>query len=368
MIKISCFGDYKVNDTENLGVSGELKFLMEQSDINLLNFEAPVESSGRPISKSGPILSQSKNAIQWIRTLGFNVVSLANNHIYDYGEEGVNKTISELQEVTVVGGGQNAYSLKTLAIKDKKIGFLAAAHCEFGTLTDNNSGKGAAWISHPVFIRNIIESREKVDYLILIAHAGIEYFDYPLPEWRELYKLFIDLGADAVIGSHPHVPQGWEFHKGKPICYSLGNFCFQSNDKKTPLHWNHGLVATLELNSKQDIRLIINNIEYNPKTRHITLNHSQNFINHINEINQVLLDDRRYITEINKKAIGSLSLYYRLFAESGLVSIKGIKGFIRGCIKCILGRSWLPYTHALNNIQCESHRWLIIRGMKLLKK
>ena len=368
MIRISCFGDFKVNDTENLGVSGELKSLMEQSDVNLLNFEAPLESAGKPIPKSGPTLFQCKDAAEWVKAQGFNVVSIANNHIYDYGKTGLQETMSGLRGLKTIGGGRDAYSLESVEIKGLKIGFLAATHCEFGTSTNGGKAEGAAWISHPEFIRNIIESKKKVDYLLLIVHAGIEYFDYPLPEWRDLYKLFIDLGADAVIGSHPHVPQGWEFYKGRPICYSLGNFCFQTKEKKTHQYWNDGLVATLELDKGKNIGLDIRNIGYTPQIRQISFNDSPDIDDHINEINLTLSATQKYAEAVDREAIRSLPRYYRLFAQSGLVSTKGFNGYIKGCVKFLLGKGWFPHTHALNNLQCESHRWLIIRGMKLLNK
>jgi poly-gamma-glutamate synthesis protein (capsule biosynthesis protein) len=83
----------------------------------------------------------------------------------------------------------------------------------------------------------------------VLPHDGIEYIDLPLPETIARYRDFIDYGADGVIASHPHCPQGWEKYKGKPIFYSLGNFFFNSketvNFKANKPHWYEGLCVVM---------------------------------------------------------------------------------------------------------------------------
>ena len=85
----------------------------------------------------------------------------------------------------------------------------------------------------------------------MLPHDGIEYIDVPLPETIARYRDFIDYGADGVIGSHPHCPQGWEEYKGKPIFYSLGNFFFNSKDttsfKADKPHWYEGLCVVMTI-------------------------------------------------------------------------------------------------------------------------
>ena len=68
--------------------------------------------------------------------------------------------------------------------------------------------------------------KKEVDFIIFFAHAGLEHYDVPLVEWRERYKRLCDLGVEAVIATHPHVPQGYEKYNNKYIFYSLGNFNF----------------------------------------------------------------------------------------------------------------------------------------------
>ena len=99
-------------------------------------------------------------------------------------------------------------------------------------------------------------------FSFVLPHNGIEYIDVPLPETIARYRDFVDYGADGVIGSHPHCPQGWEEYKGKPIFYSLGNFFFNSKDtdqfRANKPHWYEGLCVKMELEAGKINYQIIN--------------------------------------------------------------------------------------------------------------
>jgi len=98
----------------------------------------------------------------------------------------------------------------------------------FGVINpENENSSGFAWINHPKSNKIVGESKKKVDFLIIQIHAGEEDLHLPQPEWRKRYKEIINLGADLIIGHHPHIPQPVEFYKGKMIVYSLGNFYFK---------------------------------------------------------------------------------------------------------------------------------------------
>lgn len=209
MALINIFGDFKANTIDQLNLSKELSLLLDAGDINLVNFEAPVVSDGKPIKKSGPNIHQHVNAPQWLEEKGFNAVSLANNHAMDFGVTGLTKTKNAFNAATVMGAGawNEAYKIYEFTTKDKmKIGIICCTHHEFGTLMDKQ-GIGIAHALSPEIERLIVNGRNKYTALIVYNHGGIEHIDVPLPEWRDIYKLWIDLGADAVIASHPHVPQ-----------------------------------------------------------------------------------------------------------------------------------------------------------------
>lgn len=359
MARITVWGDFKADTVDHLNLSGELQLLLNQSDINIVNFEAPVHSAGKPARKSGPNISQHVDAPQWLEDRGFNVVSLANNHVMDYGLTGLEKTLEGFKSARVIGAGEwdAAYQMTIVDLMGMKIGILAGTHCEFGTLTEKNDEIGCAWCMSPEFESQIL-NRGGVNYLIVINHGGVEYLDYPLPEWRETYEKWIDMGADAVIASHPHVPQGWEIYKGKPICYSLGNFCFQTG-KIAHDHWNESLCCVLSINDGGKIDIEMKPIFYAPSSQYIYTENTEEYSYHLEKINRVLANKNEYENHINEAALSFLPDYYGMFSRSGFLNYSRPLSTLKGIVE------HFNKTHVYNSIKCESHRWLIIRAMAL---
>ena len=364
MAKISIFGDFKANAVEHLNLSGELQYFINCSDINMVNFEAPVRSAGKPIDKSGPNICQNTDSPEWLELRGFNAISLANNHTMDFGEQGLESTCSSFHKATVMGAGtwDEAYRVHTFHTEDGfAVGIICCTQCEFGTLTENRGDIGCAWASSPDF-EKIMTGGVNHDFLLVMMHGGIEYMNHPLPEWRETYRKWIDMGADAVIASHPHVPQGWELYKGKPICYSLGNFCFQKQGK-TPPHWNESLCCMLTITEPHKSTLEMRPVVYNPETQYISDDRSQETASHLQQLNDVLADDNAYMQYIYGYCHKLKPHYMDLFSRSGMVTGLNV-GLIKGLVEWIKRRGKFKKEHALNNLQCESHRWAILRGLK----
>lgn len=361
MARVTIWGDFKANETDHLNLSGELQHLINQSDINVINFEAPVYSSGKAINKSGPNISQSVEASQWLEERGFNVISLANNHVMDFGNAGLEATINSFHTACVIGAGDwnTVYNIHVVEADGIKVGVLVGTHSEFGVLREKTNGeeKGCAWCRHPEFDSLIFNAKKICDYLIVFNHGGLEYMDYPLPEWREVYKKWIDMGADAVVASHPHVPQGWEFYMNKPILYSLGNFCFQW-DKETKPHWNQSLCCILDI--KEDgFSVEVKPISYDSSKMFIDIDASSDYAEHLNKINAVLKNDNEYRKEVNRSVLNLLPGYYGLFSRSGFFYLSKSLGIAKGVVE------GFRKEHIYNCIKCESHRWAIERAMRL---
>lgn len=368
---MSFWGDCKIDNLNLVNLDPSIKNILNNCDINGINFEAPIESDGEPQIKSGPVIFQNPNVPNWLMKNNFNLISLANNHIMDYGLKGYKSTAESFSNITCVGAGnwQEAYSLKTIKVNGKNIGFLSLTHCEFGTLTDNTdlrNNTGAAWICHPSISKLIHKSKEKVDYLIIMAHAGVENINIPIPEWRDVYKSFIDLGADAIIGTHPHVPQGWEIYNDKPIFYSLGNFCFQKKTVNVGPYWNDSLCVILTLDDNLNLNYEVKNISY--RNDLISLEKNLKIIHHTKKINNIIHDPFKYTKSVNEIVLSLYSSYEHLFGASGFIPIHYNKDFIIKIIKAFIRKKIFPKTHLLNNLRCESHRWTIARAIQIQKK
>ncbi len=202
-------------------------------DVLFGNLEGPISNKGE---KVGSIYSFRANpeVIQGLSFAGFDVLSIANNHAFDYGREALEDTFFRLKEAGIdyVGGGFNggeAYSPIIKEVNGTKIAFLAYTNLgpESWKAVEENSG--IAWISENDFekIKNDIkEAREKTDVLIVSLHAGEEYFLEPTQFQIQFSRAAIEAGANVVVGHHSHVVQGNEKHKEGWIFYSLGNFVF----------------------------------------------------------------------------------------------------------------------------------------------
>ena len=256
-IRLFFAGDFcSKPSSSRICVSDELKSLIQSCDLKVVNFEVPLKPDIALPKQKRERFFQNDDAPDFLRELGFNLFSLANNHAFDWGDEGFKKTKKALGDAAFGAGTyEEAYRVKVVEVQGVKIGFLALSFAAYTGVFDDvikHDGLGCAYINDLRVNHDIIEAKKNVDYLFILQHDGIEYIDVPLPETIARYRDFIDYGADGVIASHPHCPQGWEEYKDKPIFYSLGNFLFNSKDRyevcaKKP-HWYEGLCVVMSIN------------------------------------------------------------------------------------------------------------------------
>ena len=185
--------------------------------------------------------------------------------------------------------------------------------------------------------------------------------DMPLPGWRDLYKKWIDMGADAVIASHPHVPQGWEEYRGKLICYSLGNFCFQK-PKGMRAHWLESLCAVITVGKSEKAGFRIRPIYYDATNHYICDGQSLEFQKHLNGLNNTLADAPSYYAQVNKSVLNLYGSYQGMFTRGGWLANPAPISFLKGVAE------GFKKEHIYNSINCESHRWAMLRAMRLKHK
>jgi hypothetical protein len=219
--------------------SPALQAIIASCDYSIANFEAPISGVGSPQRKSGIHHSQRRETIRGLKEQGFDLLLLANNHTMDYGRDGLQATMDLASQVglDVTGAGfseSEAYTPLIKSINGITVGIINVCESQFGVLDyyPRQDSSGYAWIHHRKVDLLILELKRKCDFVIVCAHAGLEHYSVPQKEWRERYRQFCDLGADLVVGSHPHVPQGYEEYGDSWIFYSLGNFYFDSERYK----------------------------------------------------------------------------------------------------------------------------------------
>ena len=267
-VRIFFAGDFcSKPSTSKITVSDDLKELIRSCDLKVVNFEVPLKPNVTlPIQKRERFF-QHDDTPEFLRGLGFNLFSMANNHAFDWGDEGFKKTKAALgDEAFGAGTYDESYQVKIIEMGGMKIGFFALSFAAYKGVFDDvthHEGLGCAYINDLRVNHDIIEAKKNVDYLFILPHDGIEYIDVPMPETIARYRDFIDYGADGVIGTHPHCPQGWEEYKGKPIFYSLGNFLFNSKEgydyrATNRPHWYEGLCVIITISEGKLVWEVVN--------------------------------------------------------------------------------------------------------------
>lgn len=233
--------------------------LLKKADLVIGNLECPLTDQPIPIKKIGPVLYSKTESINVLKESGFSILSLANNHIRDCGDDGVLNTITKCHEteITTVGAGKNLDEAKKPLIIEKngwKIGIMAFSEQEFNTASQNRAG--ANFLDLFDDFTAIAQLKEQVDYLIVLYHGGIEYYEYPSPELQKKCRKMIQSGADFVSCQHSHVIGSVEAYQKGTIVYGQGNFLF--GYRKESNSWNEGLILhiIIDENSTPSVELI----------------------------------------------------------------------------------------------------------------
>ena len=224
------------------GLSKDLLDEMKAANIMMLNNEFSFSTRGLKAKNKSYTFRAHPERVNILKEMGVDIVSLANNHTLDYGEEAFLDTLKTLETAGIdyVGAGINLDKAKapvTYTIGDKTISFLAASRVIFSTdwyATAKRPGMVGTY-DPSLLIQAIQETKAKSDFVVAFLHWGVERNNHPEDYQRDFAKRYIDAGADAVIGCHPHVLQGLEIYKGKPIAYSLGNFWFNNTPRESGL-------------------------------------------------------------------------------------------------------------------------------------
>ncbi len=224
--------------------------VFKSADFKMVNLENVFgeRENGNPIVKSGPNLISDDKFIEYIHTLNPDVVGIANNHTKDFDESIMFHTIDMLKasNYQVIGAGKNldeAYAPAYLEKDGIKVAIIAVCENEFGAAKINESGTAGYKLGYVT--REILKALKEGKKPVIYFHGGNEQNPIPSPMKVELYRHFIDIGAEAVIAMHTHCPQGYEMYNGKPIVYSMGNFFFPANRSHIKA-WNYGYLSMVD--------------------------------------------------------------------------------------------------------------------------
>ncbi len=233
-------------DSEGQGILGcispELVEEMTTADIMMLNNEFAYSLRGKEAQNKSYTFRAAPDRVNILKEMGVDIVSLANNHALDFGMDALLDTFTTLEAASIdyVGAGDTLGRAKApvyYTIGDTKLAYVAASRVVFDMswyASDHTPGMIGTY-DPTLLLETIREASEQSDFVVVYVHWGVELTNDPVDYQKTLARQYIDAGADAVIGCHPHVLQGLEFYKGKPIAYSLGNYWFNNTTREAGL-------------------------------------------------------------------------------------------------------------------------------------
>jgi poly-gamma-glutamate synthesis protein (capsule biosynthesis protein) len=211
-------------------VYGDVLPELKAGHLRVVNLECPLVDEGRPVHKSGAVLKGESAHIAGLTAVPFEVTTLGNNHVFDYGIDAFRKTMDLLLEngIKSTGAGTTlaeAVKPANATVNGVDIGIISFSEGEDLTAATEEKPGVVGWEIDQI-VELIREIRSQVHVIIVVCHGGVEYIPFPPPYLVDALQRVAAAGADLVIGHHPHVPQGIEICNQVPICYSLGNFVF----------------------------------------------------------------------------------------------------------------------------------------------
>ena len=252
---ISIVGDISLADNwyimpkydERGGVNGILSEsvlkIMTESDLMVANSEFTVSNRGTKMSGKQYTFRAKPERLKIYDEMGVDLVTLANNHVYDFGRDAFLDMLDAFDEYKIphIGAGHNLDEAKKayyFIINGYKFAFLNGTRAEKYILTPgaNENSEGVFRCYDPTnMINEIKKVKEESDFVVTIMHFGKEGSHELEKEQVESAKKYIDAGSDIIVGHHAHVLQGIEFYKDKPIIYNLGDFIFNGNVEDTAI-------------------------------------------------------------------------------------------------------------------------------------
>lgn len=370
MVKVLITGDFcPINSTATFSENGQCEniyndFLpvLKDADYRITNLECPLYDGNHSADKYGPSLKASTLAVRSLKFAQFDMVTMANNHIMDFGTEGLNSTLKILNEnfITTVGIGKTigeARLPQIIDLKNLKIAIFNFAENEFSNTTGDYPGANP--LSLASNFSDIKKYRKHVDKVIVIVHGGNENYELPSPLFKETLRFFADAGADAVIAHHTHRISGYEIYNGAPIFYGLGNFIFDKN--RSDLNWTRGIAVKLLISEDSEISFEIVSFSQNRNDTY-----GVNLLSHkddaavqktMQEFNKIIADDL-LLQKSFEKFVSLKTKQYSHFLEP----------YENRILHGLFGKKIIPSLYSkrkkmllLNLIRCESHRDVIIK-------
>ena len=240
----------KWNDDEL--ISDEILDFLRSADHVVTNVEGPVANAEQNTTTSGVqqlLHTIDPAAVKVLKNMNADIWNICNNHIMDAGEYGIRCTLEEAEKfgAQTIGAGMNIEEARKPVIINEAggIGLFGVGYQRACRKADENKAGCYSWSDLDAIQETINYIKSKCRWCVVVAHAGEEFTPLPSPYTRERYHKYLQMGADIVVGHHPHVPMNYETVGDKIIFYSLGNFIFDTDYQRSQFNTEKGLLVKI---------------------------------------------------------------------------------------------------------------------------
>ena len=244
-------------DDEEL-LSEEILDFLNSADHVIPNVEGPIANAEQNTTQSGVqqlLHTIDPKAVKVLKKMNADIWNICNNHIMDAGPYGIESTLNMAKELGVqtIGAGMNIEEARKPVIIDEAggIGLFGVGYQRACRKADIDKPGCYSWSDLDAIQDTINEIKSKCRWCIVVAHAGEEFTPLPSPYTRERYHKYLEMGADIVVGHHPHVPMNYETVGDKIIFYSLGNFIFDTDYQRSQYNTELGLIVKLNFTENE---------------------------------------------------------------------------------------------------------------------
>ncbi len=244
-------------------LSDDILTFLHSAEHVITNVEGPIaDAEQNKVTEGAAQLLHTidPKAIKVLRNMKADIWNICNNHIMDAGEYGIQSTLQYAKQegAQTIGAGMDISEAKKPVIINKAggIGMFGVGYQRACRKADEGKPGCYSWSDLDAIQKTINDIKSTCRWCIVVAHAGEEFTPLPSPYTRDRYRQYLEMGADIVIGHHPHVPMNYETVGEKIIFYSLGNFIFDTDYQRSQFNTELGLLVKLNFTE--------NNFTYEP--------------------------------------------------------------------------------------------------------
>lgn len=352
---------FSSGDAEEL-LGQDLLGELSKADYRVVNLEVPLTDQEVPILKNGPNLFSPTSVVKGIAAMGVNLVTLANNHCLDNGEQGLFSTLETLQDngVDWVGAGPDLLAAAEpyiLAMNGLRIGFYACAEHEFSIAAHN--GAGANPFDPLDSLDHVSDLKKCCDYVIVLYHGGRELYRYPSPGMQKSCRKLAEKGADLIICQHSHCIGAFEQYEGSMVVYGQGNFLFDYEEDEFT---STSLLIDVEFTDTEMTVNFLPIIKQGNVVRMASPPIAAEILTAFRQRSEQILDDGFIQSHYDQLAIQKLNGYLAAFKGNSL--LYRFMNKLSGNRLTSFMYSERSLNRLRNYIECEAHRELILTGLR----